>query len=190
MLQQTQIHCLEAGETVSPSVLLLHGASFSAQTWEELGTLTLLASQNYHAVAIDLPGFGQSGQASGNSEDFLIELMEALNLNQPVIISPSMSGRYSLPVVANYPEKLKGFVAVAPVGISHFQKELRGIEVPTLAIWANDDRIVPVDNADLLCKLMPHAEKVILTDVGHASYLRATDEFHQHLLKFINHCHR
>ena len=40
-IQQASIHYLEAGETVSPTVLFLHGANFSAQTWEDLGTLAL-----------------------------------------------------------------------------------------------------------------------------------------------------
>lgn len=37
-------------------VVLLHGQAFSSRTWEELGTLSLLAANRYQALALDLPG--------------------------------------------------------------------------------------------------------------------------------------
>lgn len=188
-IQAARIHYLEAGQPELPAVFFLHGASFSAQTWQDLGTLSLLANKGYYAVAVDLPEFGQSGQASGDSQAFLIDLMDVLNLSQPILISPSMSGRYSLPLVVHHPEKLKGFVPVAPVGISHFEPQLKGINLPTLAIWGSNDRIVPTEQADLLVQLMPNAEKVILVEAGHACYMRATDAFHQQLLRFIGRCY-
>lgn len=188
-IQQGHIHYLETGLPDAPAVLFLHGASFSAQTWQDLGTLALLAQQGYRAVAIDLPSFGQSGQISGQPQDFLIELMAHLNLGRPVLVSPSMSGHYSLPLVVRHPEKLSGFVAVAPVGIPSLEQQLKGIELPTLAIWGSNDQVVLVTHAERLCHWMPNASKVILENAGHACYMRATAEFHQHLLKFVERCH-
>lgn len=37
------------------NVLLLHGAKYSAQTWLDLGTLSLLAGEGYRVAAVDLP---------------------------------------------------------------------------------------------------------------------------------------
>jgi pimeloyl-ACP methyl ester carboxylesterase len=115
--------------------------------------------------------------------------MEHLNLTQPVLVSPSMSGHYSLPLVVQHPQKLSGFVAVAPVGIPSFEPRLKGIELPTLAIWGSNDQIVLVAQADRLCHVMPNAHKVILENAGHACYMRATAEFHQHLLRFVESCY-
>jgi pimeloyl-ACP methyl ester carboxylesterase len=180
-----KIHYLQAGELSAPSVLMLHGASFRAQTWQEIGTLDIISESGYHVIAVDLPGYGNSEQVSIPSEMFLSDLLISLNLYLPVIVSPSMSGKYSLPMVVNHSEKLQGFVAVAPVGIPEYISKLECIQLPTLAIWGNNDRIVPVQQADLLVRIMPNARKVILQDAGHACYMRATDEFHEHLIEFL-----
>lgn len=37
-------------------VVLLHGQAFTSQTWEELGTMAILATNGYQAIAVDLPG--------------------------------------------------------------------------------------------------------------------------------------
>lgn len=188
--QQTHIHYLETGTSDNPTVLFLHGASFSSQTWNELGTLALMAEHGYRAVAIDLPGFGQSESGDFPPLDFLLGMLEQLSLDQPILVSPSLSGMYSLPLVATHPDKLAGFVPVAPVGITSYKDPLQGNPLPTLAIWGSNDHIVPVEQADLLCQLLPHARKVLLTDAGHACYLRATTEFHAHLLQFVQECYQ
>ena len=41
----------------------------------------------------------------------------------------------------------------------------------------------------LIRHLLPNAHKVILENAGHACYMRATAEFHQHLLKFVGSRH-
>ncbi|SRR5258707_749058 len=189
-LRQAHIHYLETGAPDWPALLFLHGASFSAQTWHELGTLALLAQHGYRAVAVDLPGFGQSESGEFPPLDFLLEFLEQLSLDKPILVSPSLSGMYSLPLVAAYPDKLAGFVPVAPVSIPTYEHQLQGNPLPTLAIWGSNDSIVPVEQAELLCQLLPHAQKVLLKDAGHACYLRATKEFHTHLLRFVQQCYQ
>lgn len=181
-----RIHFLEIGNPDALiAILLLHGAKFSAQTWQEIGTLDLFASQGYRVVAIDLPGYGRSEPLSGNPADFLRDVIRTLNLDRPILVSPSMSGRYSLPVVAKHSEQLSGFVAVAPVAIGSYQQSLVGVTLPTLAIWGSDDHIVPPCQADWLCQLMSNAQKRILPNAGHACYLDATDEFRKQLILWI-----
>ncbi|NJK39422.1 MAG: alpha/beta hydrolase [Oscillatoriales cyanobacterium RM1_1_9] len=184
-IQTSNIHYLESGLESSPSILLLHGASFSAQTWKEIGTLKRLRSQNYRVVAIDLPGYGKSEPIANYQSEFLAKFINKLELNRIVLISPSMSGTYSLPFMIDHPESLQGLVALAPVGIPKLMTQLKGIELPVLAMWGSDDRIVPVEQADLLVEVMPNAEKILLPKAGHACYLKATNKFHDHLLQFI-----
>jgi pimeloyl-ACP methyl ester carboxylesterase len=187
-IHQQPLHYLETGPDYSTAILLLHGASFTAQTWSELGTLTWLAQQGYHVIALDLPGFGKSASFSHQRHRLLSEIIISLNLTKPIIISPSMSGQYSLPLVVNHPEQVGGLVAVAPVGIPTFEAQLTNTSVPILAIWGSNDHIVPVTQAERLCQLTPSARKVILPNAGHACYLQAKEDFHHHLLEFIQSC--
>lgn len=187
-IKEANIYYLTTKNESELTILLLHGASFSSQTWLEIGTLQLLFEKGFRAVAVDLPGYGKSDKIAVSNEEFLLELIEQLNLNCPIVVSPSMSGNYSLRFLVKYPDRVRGFVAVAPVGISRFSQQLKGIKIPTLAIWGSNDRIVPLEQAELLVKLMLKANKVILNNAGHACYMKAPGEFHQHLLEFIQTC--
>ncbi|MEB3278528.1 MAG: alpha/beta hydrolase [Lyngbya sp.] len=184
-IQTANIHYLEAGDPENPSVLLLHGASFSSKTWKDLGTLKRLTQKNFHVIAIDLPGYGKSESISDYHAEFLPKLVDKLSLKGAVLVSPSMSGTYSLSFLIKHSADVQGFVAIAPVGILKMSQQLRGITVPTLAIWGSEDRIVPVEQADFLVELMPNAEKLILPKVGHACYLKAPNKFHEALIRFV-----
>ncbi|PPT11365.1 abhydrolase domain containing 14A-like [Geitlerinema sp. FC II] len=179
------IYIQEAGEQNNPVLLFLHGASFSSQTWRELGSLVFFAERGYRTIAIDLPGYGRSQRLFGHRDDFLEQFLETANISHPVIVSPSMSGNYSLPFLVERPDRLRGYVPVAPVGISQFRKRLEGIEVPTLAIWGEGDRIVSVSQAEIFVDRMTNVRKVILKNAGHACYMKATDAFHRELLQFL-----
>ena len=184
-IQTANLHYLEAGNPNQPALLFLHGASFSAQTWKDLGTLKRFSQQGYRVVALDLPGYGKSDRILTYQSEILPKVFEKLSLTGAILISPSMSGTYSLPFLVEHTEKLKGFVAVAPVGIMKISQTLEGIQLPTLAIWGEGDKIVPVDHANLLIELMPNAEKIVLPKAGHACYMKATNKFHEALLDFI-----
>ena len=45
------------------TVLLLHGQSFTSETWTEIRTLQMLGGMGHRAVAVDLPGeTGRDGE--------------------------------------------------------------------------------------------------------------------------------
>ncbi len=180
------LHWLEAGPSDGPPVVLLHGAKYTAQTWRELGTLELLAREDYRVLAIDLPGGrGATPSAEHDADTFLGELLSALELERPVVVSPSMSGRFALPLVASASERLAGFVPVAPAEIDAFETKLSNSRVPTLILWGSADDVVPVERAEDLRRALPDARVVVLEGAGHACYLDAPEPFHAELLVFL-----
>ena len=182
------VHTLSAGPDDGRLVLLLHGARFRAATWQELGTLDHLAGAGHRAVAIDLPAFGSTPASDAEPATFLIELLDALGARPQapaVVVSPSMSGRFSLPLLARSPDLFAGFVALAPVGIEEHVDELEGTPVPALLFWGSEDGIVPVALARELEGALPESRLVIAEGAGHPAYLDQPERFHQELLELL-----
>lgn len=185
-VQQSPVHYLIEGPADGKPVLLLHGASFRADTWKQIGTMQALAESGHLAYAVDLPGFGESGPLRGPSEGWLEKLLGLLKIARPVIVSPSMSGRFALPFVCAQPERVAGFVAVAPVGIPSHLPRLSQITAPVLAIWGENDEIIPISQADLLIQKVKQGRKVIIAGGTHAPYMSDPKAFHAELLRFLN----
>lgn len=180
-----KLHYLESGSGSSPTVLLLHGARYTSDTWKTLGTLDKVAGAGYHVLALDLPGYGQSEISPIEPEAFLAEAMTTLGIDRAVVVSPSMSGQFSFPLLVSSPAKVAGFVPVAPAGSERYLKQLKKVKVPTLVIWGEKDQIIPMEKSDAIVAAIEDAKRVILKDAGHPCYLDRPEEFHQALLAFL-----
>jgi abhydrolase domain-containing protein 14 len=178
------IHGLSAGDETGPPVLLLHGAAFDSDTWKRLGTLGVLAEAGFRAVAVDLPGFGGSKAARIDPGRFLEALLLALAMDRPVVVSPSMSGRFSFPFLLAHPDRVAGFVPVAPVGAVEYAARLRGSPVPALVVWGERDAVFPTAQARPLADAFAEARVLVLPGARHPAYLDQPELFHRELVDF------
>ncbi|XP_028820727.1 protein ABHD14A [Denticeps clupeoides] len=182
-----------AGGQILPrlQIVLLHGQAFTSKTWEELGTLNQLATNGYQALALDLPGFGNSPESETvktdqNRMDLLKRFMEALGVRAPVLLSPSMSGHYALPFLMNHSTQLHGFIPIAPVGTRGYTPlQYQAIQTPTLIVYGELDTNLGAQSHKNLIQL-PHHTVAKLAGARHACYLDKPREFHQALLSFLN----
>jgi pimeloyl-ACP methyl ester carboxylesterase len=179
----SKIHALKAGPQDGTTVLLLHGARFHSGTWKELGTLQRLGSAGFHALALDLPGFGKSETVDLPPASLLAKLVPVLGINRPVVVAPSMSGRFAYPFVES--QAVSGFVPIAPAGTKEHAPKLKVANVPTLIVWGEKDQVFPVGQADLLAIAIKGSRKLILPGANHPCYLDRPKEFHEALIEFL-----
>jgi abhydrolase domain-containing protein 14 len=181
----SNVHALTTGPEGGHPVVLLHGASFTSQTWQDIGTLAALEEAGYRATAVDLPGFGHSDSTTVAPTEWLGKLLDELTIDKPVIVSPSMSGGFALPLVTSQPERVAGLVAVAPVAFDRYRDKLAQIRCPVLAIWGENDRTIPFEHADALVHAVANGRKVIVPGGSHAPYMSDPAAFHRELLQFL-----
>lgn len=187
MIDGSRIHCRQAGDGTA-DILLLHGKSFTADTWHGLGTLSLLGENGWRATAVDLPGAGRSGDCLLDKGVFISRFMDAAGISAALVVAPSFSGWYAFPFMAANPERVTGFVGVAPRGIRTYRGSLHRITAPVLAVWGEHDDVVPLQRADELISAVPNGQKIIMAGGSHAPYMSDPDGFHEHLLVFARRC--
>lgn len=176
---------ITSGPADGRPILLLHGAAFDSGTWQKLGTIGVLANAGHRVIAVDLPGFGKSPARASDPSSFGVELLAHLGIDRVVVVSPSMSGSVSLPLVFHHPDRVAGYVPIAPVGSVEYAKKLKNSPVPALVVWGEKDRLFPPARAKALAESFEKAEVLILPGARHPAYLDQPEMFHEALLKFI-----
>lgn len=112
----TDYHYISKGDPKNPLILFLHGFPESSIAWsDQLETF----SQNYHAVAIDLKGYGLSGKPSEISAYTVESVMEDVSLfaknlsNKPfVLVGHDWGGAIAWYFGIKHPEQLSKLIVI------------------------------------------------------------------------------
>jgi abhydrolase domain-containing protein 14 len=182
-----KIRYLEKGDGLP--FVLLHGFSFSADTWVEMGLFDDL-SKEYRVYSFDMPYGSKSRSDKFDAEDrdeyaaFLKDLMEMLDIQEPLLLGASISGDISLRYLSAGNSAKLGIVA-GPAGVKGLADRLGKITVPLLAVWGSKDTISPPDGSQIIETRVKKREVHILKGAGHACYLDKPEEFKTIVADFL-----
>ena len=133
-LNGIRFHYLDWGNPQLPHMVLLHGGSLTAHTWD---LAALLLRDEYHIVALDQRGHGDTGwtpDADLDKDNWELVLddtrlfLHALGYDRFVLVGMSMGGINSARYAARYPERLSA-VCIVDVGPELMQEGLLEMEL-------------------------------------------------------------
>jgi len=117
--QRLRLHYVDWGNRDAPLLVLVHGGKDHARSWDWVARDL---RREYHVVALDLRGHGDSAWALGGSYsqlDHVLDLtqfMEMLGTFPVTIIGHSLGGSLSLMFTGLYPERVRKLVAIEGLG--------------------------------------------------------------------------
>ncbi|HXM71605.1 MAG TPA: alpha/beta hydrolase [Candidatus Dormibacteraeota bacterium] len=109
------VHYLDFGGKGTP-LLMVHGLGGSAINWMAVGPEV---AKSYHAVALDLGGFGQTplfnrSAAIGANADLVHSFIEQVIGEPVVMMGNSMGGHIAILEAANHPSSVAALILVDP----------------------------------------------------------------------------
>ena len=171
------LHWLDWGNPDAPHVLLLHGGSLTAHTWD-MAVLGL--RHKYHFIALDQRGHGDSGWTAEadmalDSGDLMLAdtkaFIDHLALPNLTLVGMSMGGINTIRYAARHGEDLRavGIVDVAPISMQEGMREMADYREATDVLDDFEDFV------DRSKTFMPHrAEAHLRYSLFHS--LKQTDE--------------
>ncbi len=116
-------------------VIFVHGAGGSHVVWSQ--QVRALAYDGYNVLAVDLPGHGDSqGEPLDNVNamaNWLISVMDLLEIDQAHFVNHSMGGLICLEVAASNPERVNSVVFIATamqIGVNDTLIEMSKLNPP------------------------------------------------------------
>jgi pimeloyl-ACP methyl ester carboxylesterase len=111
-----RIHYVERGD--GPPILMVHGLGGTQFHFQPL--IASLA-KDFRVIAIDRPGSGYSTRRNDLPGDpreeaaFLAQLIDALEIEKPLVVGHSLGGAITLALAVDFPERIAGIVLISPL---------------------------------------------------------------------------
>ena len=112
-----RVRLKEEGPQEAPAIILLHGFTMSLESWDAWAAKL---SDDYRVIRYDLLGHGLTGPdplkrySPIERADFLIELMDALNIEHAILSGNSLGGTIAWRAAIKHPERIDKLVLLSP----------------------------------------------------------------------------
>ncbi|WP_433592627.1 4,5:9,10-diseco-3-hydroxy-5,9,17-trioxoandrosta-1(10),2-diene-4-oate hydrolase [Nocardia sp. CA-145437] len=120
-----KLHYHEAGVGNGPTIVLLHGGGPGASSWSNFAKNIPVLAKDFHVLAVDQPGFGQSDKPTEHPQYFvhsssaLEDLLDTLGITDRVhLLGNSLGGGAATRFALDYPDRAGKLVLMGPGGLS------------------------------------------------------------------------
>ncbi|MFE3189118.1 4,5:9,10-diseco-3-hydroxy-5,9,17-trioxoandrosta-1(10),2-diene-4-oate hydrolase [Nocardia sp. NPDC059240] len=120
-----KLHYHEAGVGNGPTIVLLHGGGPGASSWSNFAKNIPVLAKDFHVLAVDQPGFGQSDKPTEHPQYFvhsataLKDLLDHLEITDRVhLLGNSLGGGAATRFALDYPDRAGKLVLMGPGGLS------------------------------------------------------------------------
>lgn len=170
-IHDININYTRYGKTESDTVVLLHGWGQNIEMMQPLGNAL---QETNDIVIIDLPGHGFSEEPKEVLEvsdfvEIIKELLQKLNIENPILIGHSFGGKISLLYASKYP--VKKLILLA----SPFKQEIKKLSLKTKMLKAA--KKIPV---------LGNLENIAKKYIGSEDYRNASPMMRDILVKTVN----
>jgi len=137
--QGLKLHFTDWGNASAPPLLLVHGGLDHSRSWDHLAQAL---RADFHVVAPDLRGHGDSGWATGSSYSLADHVYDLTNLVKSegfgaiAIVGHSMGGMVSLTYAGAFPERVSKLVVLD--GVTNFPARRPKAADVRISDWAGD----------------------------------------------------
>ena len=120
-----KLHFHEAGVGNDRTIVLLHGGGPGASSWSNFARNIPVLAKNFHVIAVDQPGYGQSDKPTEHPQYFvhsasaLHDLLDTLEISGRVdLLGNSLGGGAAVRFALDYPDRAGRLVLMGPGGLS------------------------------------------------------------------------
>ena len=178
-----------AGRRGDRLVLGIHGWSQRNgwHTWEPM--MRPLAAAGFWVVSVDMPGWGRSESLKSEplmEEDpaaAVVDILDGLEVETAVLMGKSWGGSVALDVALNRPARVARLILTAPARLN--LDGLAGLQQPVLLAWAEDDPVIPYQQAAKFVRVIPNIQLESYPTGGHSAAQMNVEDFAPKAIEFL-----
>lgn len=183
----TTISFHEEGEA-EKTLIMLHGLNAHSGTWRKN---VPHFSRRWRVLALTLPRTSLETFRLDQYSELVHGVMNKLGVKFAAVIGNSMGGWIAMNLAVTHRERIRALVLESSAGISQSRygqsmgRMVNETGLPVLIVWGEDDKVISVDQGEMLNSQITNSLLVKMPGAGHASHWEKPNEFNTLTEKFL-----